>query len=54
VHIQLGQTPGLPSGRGSGTNPITLPGLEVKPADPAGQLFVLLALLLFLWIMSEG
>jgi hypothetical protein len=51
---QLGETPGLPSGRGSGSNPITLPGLEVKADDPHAQLFLLLVLLLILWAASEG
>jgi hypothetical protein len=51
---QLGETPGLPSGRGSGSNPIALPGLEVKPDDARGQLFLLLLLLLVLWAASEG
>jgi hypothetical protein len=49
----LGETPGLPSGRGTAGNPITLPGVEAKPTNAGAQVVMLLIVLALIYLIAS-
>lgn len=50
----LGETPGLPSGKGTGSNPIALPGVGVTAGMDKGTLLLIVLIVLALLTMGSG